>query len=342
MKRFAAVLLIAAALHGFGPSSAANAGDGVVVSIKPVHSLVAAIMHGAGTPHLIVSGNASPHVYAMRPSDARALEKAKLVFWVGPGLETFLAEPLRNVAGKAVIVALAETSGLERLAFREGGPWEAQGQAPGRQHGEHQAEREDRHPGAKPEPTQKYRDGRAGHGRHDRHAFDMHFWLDPKNAELMAGEIVTALAAIDPARSALYAANGEALKAKLAQLTGDLNTELSPVRDKPFIVFHDAYHYFEKRFGLTAGGSITVSPVRQPGAQRLTRIRHKIKSLGATCVFAEPQFPPRLLQTAVEGTKANVGTLDPLGADLEAGPELYFELMRRNAKALRDCLSKGS
>ncbi len=308
VKRLAIFLLIAGSVLEFWRPSAANADANVVVSIKPIHSLVAALMHGAGTPHLIVGGNGSPHVTAMKPSDARALEKADLVFWVGPGMETFLKEPLRNIANRAVIIALAETAGLERLAYRKGGPWESLDKQPVL----------------------------------DRHGFDLHLWLDPTNAQLMAGEIVNALAGRDPARRALYEANGRALRSKLAELTTELNAELAAVKHRPFIVFHDAYQYFERRFGLTAAGSMTVSPERQPGARRLARIRDKIRSLGATCVFAEPQFPPRLLQAAVAGTIANVGTLDPLGADLEAGPELYFTLMRRNAGALRDCLSKGS
>lgn len=170
----------------------------------------------------------------------------------------------------------------------------------------------------------------------------MHIWLDPDNARAMAAAIAEALIEADPDNSGVYRANREILVRKLDQLDKEMTSDLASVKDKPFIVFHDAYQYMERQFGLNAVGSITVSPERQPGAQRLSEMREKITELGAVCIFAEPQFEPRLVGVVAEGTQAKTGTLDPLGADLEYGPEMYFTLMRGNAEALLNCLSESS
>ncbi|MGI9387842.1 MAG: zinc ABC transporter substrate-binding protein [Methyloligellaceae bacterium] len=325
--RTVTLLLIVFATFAPDLSAKARAEADVVVSIKPIHSLAAAIMQGTGTPRVIVRGNGSPHVYALKPSDARALENADLIFWVGPAMETFLAGYVKTLGKSALTVTLAETDNLTRLAFREGGPWSnPENIGKGGNHADH-----------RDHATRERPDG--GHRPPD---VDMHFWLDPRNAKRMAEKMVNALARTDPENASLYRANGKVLFERLNRLTEELQTKLRPVRDKPFIVFHDAYHYFEKRFGLTAAGAIAVSPERQPGAKRLAKIRHKIRALGATCLFAEPQFPRRLLKNIVEGTAADIGILDPLGAGLKPGPDHYFKLMHQNATALTDCLFKRS
>lgn len=315
-------LLIVSVAYVLGFSGIAKAESGVVVSIKPIHSLVAAIMQGVGAPRLIVRGGGSPHVYTLKPSDADALEHAKLIFWVGEMMEPFLKGPIETLGKSANIIALADADGLVRWQFREGRSW---------QNHDHDGDIAAAH---KSEANHK-------HGRADRD-IDTHLWLDPQNAKIMASEIVRALAKMDPARAASYEANGRALKAKLDMLIRDLRRELDAVKGKPFVVFHDAFQYFEKRFGLDAVSAVTLSPDRQPGAARLTKIRRQLGNVAATCVFAEPQFQPRLLNVVIEGTRANVGILDPLGAGLEVGPDLYFKLMRLNAKALKDCLAKSS
>lgn len=167
----------------------------------------------------------------------------------------------------------------------------------------------------------------------------MHIWLDPQNAKAIVATVAATLSEADPANAARYEANAAAMKQKLDALTTELDELLAPVKGKPFIVFHDAYQYMEKRFDLSAAGSITVTPEVQPGAARLTELQEKIRTLGATCVFSEPQFEPRLVNIVIEGTPARSGVLDPLGAELDAGPEMYFDLMRQNALALVDCLT---
>lgn len=303
-------------------SGTALAAPRVVASIKPIHSLVASVMAGVGEPALIVRGAASPHTYALRPSDAAALEAADIVFWTGPDMELFLADALATLAPQAVTVELAETPGLELLAPREGGAFEAHmHEAAGHDH-DHDHDHDD--------------PDHAGHAHHEE--ADLHFFLDPENARLLVTHIAEVLGAADPDNAAAYAANAEAERAVLDRLQQEIATTLAPVKDKPFIVFHDAYQYFEKRFGLAVAGSITVSPDVLPGAARIDQLHARLTELGATCVFAEPNFQPAIVNTIIEGTPARAGTLDPEGSTLAEGPGLYADLLRGLAANLVDCL----
>jgi len=170
----------------------------------------------------------------------------------------------------------------------------------------------------------------------------MHMWLDPVNAKAMAAEIEKTLAEADPDNAGAYKANLEALNKRLDDLDAKLAETVAPVKDKPFVVFHDAYQYFEHRYKVRVAGSITVSPEVLPGAERLSQIHAKIKELGATCVFAEPQFEPKLINVVIEGTPAKSGTLDPEAGTLDAGPDLYFQLMENIGTSLKTCLSSAS
>ena len=296
----------------------------VVASVKPIHSLDAGVMKGVAEPSLLVKGAASPHSFNLRPSDARALNQADLVFWVGEDLETFLTKPIQSLAGKAQSVALMETSGLTLLPTREGGAWEKH-----EDHG-HDDHGHDDH------------GHEAGHGdEHEHGEHDAHVWLDVGNARKMVAAIAGKLSERDSANAARYQANAASLTERLTALDAELKTTLAPVKDRPFVVFHDAYHYLEHRYGLNAVGAITVSPDQRPSARRLSQLRSKISSLDAACVFAEPQFEPTLVATVVEKTPAKRGTLDPLGAALDDGPELYFTLMRGMAASLVSCLKAG-
>lgn len=324
-------LLLASSLL-FGPSMLLATGTAhaevpnVVVSIKPIHSLVASIMKGLGEPGVIVDGGASPHTYSMKPSNASALENANIVFWVGHGLEAFLEKPLESLGSGATIVELDDVPGLEKLKFREGGAFEAH------DHGdEHDA-------GAEGAGDHAHQEGH----HHEEGEFDMHLWLDPVNAKAMAAEVEKTLAAADPDNAQTYKANLEALNTRLDALDNTLTETVAPIKDKPFIVFHDAYQYFEHRYHVKVAGSITVSPEVLPGAERLSEIHAKIVELGATCVFAEPQFEPKLVNVVLEGTRAKSGTLDPEAATLKAGPDLYFQLMEGIGTSLKTCLSNGS
>ncbi len=305
-----ALILVAAALAGFAAAGNAHAdGPRVVVSIKPVHAIVAAVMAGVAAPELLVKGAGSPHTYAMRPSQARSLNDAELVFWVGGNLETFLKKPLSALAGKARLVKLVAIEGMTLYPTRAGGAWE-------------------RH-------AEQARPG-AAHG-----ALDAHVWLDPANAKRIARAAAAALSEADAANRAAYAANAERFAARIDALDAELRAALGALKHVPYVVFHDAYQYFERRYGLNAVGAVTVGPERRPGARRLKRIRATIRELGARCLFSEPQFKPALLRNVAEGTGVRVSVLDPLGAELEPGADAYFALVRGLARALAECLEAG-
>jgi zinc transport system substrate-binding protein len=312
MKLFVPITLLSTALL----TTTAMAAPNVVASIKPVHSLVSAVMAGVGEPTLIVKGSASPHTYALRPSDAGALESADIVFWTGHGMELFLAEALETLAGDATVVELAESPGITLLPVREGGAFEAH--------------EDEGHEGETAEEHEEH--AHEGEG-------DMHFWLDPENAKLMVTHIATTLAEADPQNATAYQANAEAELVKLDALEAELAATLAPVADKPFIVFHDAYQYFEARFGLNLAGSVTVTPDVMPGAARIDELKAKVAELGATCVFAEPNFEPTIISAISEGTTAKAGVLDPEGGALTEGINLYPELLRGLATSLVGCLS---
>jgi len=298
-------LAAAIALAGLLSSPAGAEVPAVLASIKPVHSIVAAVMDGVGQPGLIVAGNASPHGYAMKPSDARAAEKAALVVWVGPGFETWLTKPL---ARRKESLALLSLPGLERLEAREGGAWE-------------------RHEHAHDH----------GHAKDDE--TDPHVWLDPRNAALLAGAVAGRLAVLDPANATRYAANAEALKSRLDALDRELGEKLRPLAGKPYVVFHDAQQYFEARYGLTPAGAITVDPDRPPSARRMAQLRDRLKAAGASCVFGEPGTPAATATALAEAAGARLGRLDPEGLLVEPGPDSYMQQMRGLAAALAECLA---
>jgi zinc transport system substrate-binding protein len=301
-------LLLAAVLLTTCPALAMSAPN-VVVSLKPIHSLVASIMHGVGDPGVIIDGAASPHTYQMKPSDAVKLEQADIIFWVGHDMEKFMEKPLETLGANARIVELDEAPGIIKLPTRESGTFEP------------------------------HADGDAPHADGSEE-YDLHLWLNTRNARAMAAMIEKALIDADPSNAQIYAKNLANLDDRLDKLSADIKATVAPVKDKPFIVFHDAYQYFEKEFGVMVAGSITVSPESLPGAARIAEIRKKVEELKSTCVFAEPQFEPKLIDVVLEGTKSRTGVLDPEAGTLQKGENLYSEMMMGIATSLRDCLSK--
>ena len=296
-------------------SSAATADAKVVVTIKPLHALVAGVMSGVGVPDLLVDGSSSAHTYALKPSDASKLNQSDIFVRMSETMEPFTAKLAKTLPKRVEIISLEKSPGLALLPRRTGATFE------------------DGHA-----DSHKHSHKRHSHD-HDHGAMDGHAWLDPANAKLMTDNIVRVLSAKDKANADKFRSNGEALKGKLDDLSAELGRELAPVVQRPFVVFHDALQYFEKRFGLKAVGSISVSPEVAPSAQRLSTLRKKVASLAAVCVFAEPQFDTRLIDNLTEGTKARIATLDPEGAKLNAGPDLYFQLLRNLARDMKACLS---
>ena len=311
-------------------ASVANADIEVVTSIKPVHSLVSGVTNGVGVPALIIDGAGSPHTYALKPSQAKQLQDANLVFWMGEELETFLEGPIENIAQSATTIKLIDAHDLKKIKFREGGMFEDH-----EDHDDHEKHAKKGH------EDHEEHDGHDEHDDHGHGAFDPHVWLDPVNAKALVHEIEEALVTADPEHASIYEANSRKMARQLDSLIVELRDQLEPVHDKSFIVFHDAYQYFEQRFDMAAIGSITVSPEVMPGAERVSELRKKISDSSVTCVFSEPQFKPKLLKTLVENTGVRTGVLDPLGASLTNGPDLYFQLVRNMAASMKKCLSSG-
>ncbi|MCY3701959.1 MAG: zinc ABC transporter substrate-binding protein [Rhodospirillales bacterium] len=324
--RWAAAILVAVSLTGWADATSAadDNGTGIVASIKPVHSIVSAVMLGVGEPQLLIRGASSPHTFSLRPSDAAVLADASVVFWIGAAMESSLAGPIAALAGDARLVTLSQAPNLVRRPLREVGAFE--------RHAHSDDDRSD----AENERRGGDRD-QEGVG-HDARIFDMHVWLDPHNADAMAMMIADVLSEVDPANAEVYARNATTVGQRLAALTEDIDALVAPARGQPFIMFHDAYRYFEDRFGLSAVGSVVVSLERTPGVKRVRALRAMVRELGAVCVFSEPQFQPSLVGTIIEDTQARSGVLDPLGAGIESGPELYFTLLRRMADSFRTCL----
>ena len=310
MARFINIL-IACFVCSSTAFGAPPAGPRVVVTIKPVHSLAAAILDGVAQPKLLLEGAASPHSYALRPSDARALNEADAVVLVSKNLEVFLAKAIATLPANARIIELQDAPGLTLLPVRESPLHTAGEPAGGEDHDEH---------------------GHAGAG------FDVHFWLDPSNAIAITRELARQFAAMDPGHAPQYRENAQKLEARLIALDAELKATLAGLSGRPFIVFHDVTQYFEARYGLNSLGAIALSPEREPGARRLAAVRAAIERTKAVCVFSEPEFPPKLVQMLTMGTDARQGVLDEVGAAIPAGLDHYFALLRANAGSLASCL----
>lgn len=305
----------------------------VSVDIAPVHSLVARVMADVGTPDLIVAPGASPHEYSLRPSEAQSLQDADLVVWTGPDLTPWLGDAVTTLAGDAQVVTLSELDVTTTLPIRESALFEAHDHAHGDDdHGGHDhADHEDH----------EDHEDQADHEDHDDHAHgstDPHIWLSPDNAAAWLTVIADTLSAADPDNAEAYAANAAAAREELATLSQEITGILDPVRGQNFIVFHDAYQYFEDSFDFPASGAISISDATDPSPARIAEIQSRVKGQGVTCVLSEPQFNPGIVSAVMDGTDANTGTLDPLGSDLEPGPKLYPNMLRNLATALAGCL----
>ena len=324
MSRKLLTLSLCAALMG---GTAYADAPKVAVDIAPVHSLVARVMDGVGTPDLIVQPGASPHAYSLRPSEAAALQNADLVFWIGPDLTPWLADTIETLAPDAAVTALLEADGTIELEFREGALFEA--------HDDHDKEGHDDHDD---EGHDDHADEEAGHDEHDHGAHDPHAWLSPQNAMTWLNVIAGQLSAADPDNAGAYFANAATGRTEIEALIGEVKATLDPVRDRQFVVFHDAYQYFEADFDFPASGAISIGDASDPSPARIAEIQGRIAEQGIDCVLAEPQFNPGLVATVLDGTQAQTGILDPLGSDLEPGQTLYPQLIRNLSTALAGCM----
>jgi len=286
----------------------------VVASIKPIHSLVAAVMGDIGTPHLLLEAPSSAHHFTLKPSQARSLQAADIVFWVGPTMEQPLTKALATLAPQAQTLPLIESAGLVKINFDKVTPAHEK-----HDHEKHDHEKHDEH------------------AKHDDHLINPHIWLDPQNAKIMLGLIATRLAKPDPENASTYAANADAMAARLATLETDITSQLASYSAAKFLVLHDAHVYFERRFGLRNYGAITTEPDVMPTASRVKALRDELREHRFDCIFTEPFLGQKAVALIAEGSKVSIGTLDPIASNLPAGAQLYPDLLMSYAKSLQSC-----
>ena len=347
------------------PLTATASPPRVSADIAPVHSLVAQVMEGAGKPDLIIPAGASPHGYSLRPSQAEALSQADVVFWVGEELTPWLKSSLDNLAGSAIKVTLLKVSGITLHGFREGATFEVHehhddehghedehaheehghddehahegdghkdGHDDGHDHGEHGHKDEDEDQDEHDHEEHGHKDEHA-HGEHDPHA-----WLDPENAKTWLQTIARVLSEADAANAATYKTNAANAIASLDDQIASIRSQAKKLHDIRFIVFHDAYQYFERRFEVEASGAISMSDASDPSPARVKEIRDTVTDLGIRCVFTEPQYNPEMVRTVFESTQVTtIGVMDPLGADIETGKNHYTELLEALVSSLNQC-----
>ncbi len=305
----------------------------VVTSIKPIHSLASMLMDGIGAPKLIVDGSNSPHNFTLKPSHAKMLQNADLVFWVGEDIETFLEKPLRTVAKKAKKIELMDISQIKKLKFREKNIFEGHHDDHGhKKHDDHGHKKHDDHGHKKHDDHghKKHNDHGHAHGEHDPH-----IWLDPLNAKVILKVMAKNMKIMDKKNSANYDSNLKKANAKIDGLVSEINRVIN--KNAKYVVFHDAYQYFERRFGLKTLGALTVNTDVLPGAEQLKDIRKVIKRENAKCIFSEPQFNPKIIKAIAKDTSIKTGVLDPLGAGLKNNKDLYFQILNNLSNSLRKC-----
>ena len=328
----------------------------VVADIAPVQSLVAKVMGDLGDPKIVVQPGASPHGYSMRPSEAAALQDADLVFWIGEDLTPWLEDAIETLAEDANVTSLLEADGTKLLDFREGALFEDHGHKDS-EHDEHAEEEghddHDNEDHAKDEGHDEHdheehsdhedqgdhdEDDHAAHDDHDHGELDPHAWLSPQNASTWLNVIAAQLSAADPDNAGAYFTNAAAARDEMETLAEDVNAMLEPVRGGSFIVFHDAYQYFEDDFDFPASGAISLGDASDPSPARIAELQQRIDAEGVSCVLAEPQFNPGIVATVLEGTEVSTGVIDPLGVQLQPGAEFYPQLIRKMAQTLVGCL----
>ncbi|MGF1476400.1 MAG: zinc ABC transporter substrate-binding protein [Geminicoccaceae bacterium] len=369
------LMITTSVILSFAAAVPAHAGDApkVVTSIPPLNYIAAAVMDGVGTPETLLPPGASPHAYSLKPSEASRLAEADLVVWVGDALEAFLEKPLHALSSEEKIMAVIDLPSVSLLESREAGLHEDhQDEAHGHdaEHGDHAEHAEDAHGhdvehGDHAEHAEEEHGHEAGHDEvaehaeeehgheaehadhghghgHDHGEHDPHVWLAPANAAAIAGSLAERLASIAPDQASIYRANAERFAEEMDQLEQELRGQLAPVADHPYLTFHDAMQYFDEAMDLNFAGAITFSPEQSPGAARVAELQEAIEHDDIVCIFAEPQFEPRLASVVIEGTDARLGTVDPLGVDIEAGADAYADLLRKIAQDMLECLDASS
>ena len=323
-------------------SFTARAEVNVVTTIKPLHSLISSVMEGVGKPSLIIEGTNNPHTFVFKPSHAEMIENADIVFWIGEDLEAFMEKPLESLAKNAKTISFMDLASIEKLKFREQNIFDDHDDHGHDDHYDH-GHKDDDHDDH--DDHDGHDDEHDGHDDHDDHAghhdghnhgeFDAHIWLDPANAKEMVLEISHELSELDPSNKSKYEDNASKTIVTLDKLIQEVDKSLS--KDISYIVFHDAYQYFEKRFGVIPAGALTLNPDVLPGAKQIADIQDVINDKGIKCIFSEPQYNPKIIETLGNDMNISTGVMDPLGAYIDAGPSMYSDLINQIANSIKDC-----
>jgi len=313
----------------FAGSLAANAEIKVVTTIKPLHSLISNVMDGVGEPSLIIEGSTSPHSFVLKPSHAKMIEQADIIFWIGEDLETFMEKPLESIAKNAKKISFMELASIEKLKFREENIFEYDNHD---DHGHGEDKDHDDHGHGE---KKDHDDHGHGHEGHHHGEFDAHIWLDPANAKEMLHEIAHELADLDPDNASKYKSNADQAIKSIDKMIKDIDTNIN--KDAKFVVFHDAYQYFETRFGVMTAGALTLNTDVLPGAKQISEIQEVITERNIKCIFSEPQFNPKIIETIAQDTGIKTGVLDPLGSIFDANKMQYFKLINDLGNKLKDC-----
>jgi len=335
MKRsiaIAAALLCSTAAYAEAPR--------VVADIAPLHSLVAKVMGDVAQPKLLIEPTASPHSYALRPSQAVALEEAHIVFFTSDGLTPWITTPLETLASDALVIEVMADEANVYFEYRDSGGDHDHGHGHEDDHSDdhaddHKEDHDDDHADTHDE------DHADGHGDgHSDEGLDPHGWLDPENAKIWLVQIAEVLAKKDPENAATYQANAQAALVELTALMVKLKAQLEPVKGNPYLVLHDAFQYFDRRFELNFASSIALGDASNPSPARIAKAQEVLEESNAACVFTEPQQSDKLVKVVIEGTDVKTGELDAIGARLLPGPDLYTSLLQGLADSFAIC-AKG-
>lgn len=321
--------------------STAYAAPNVVVSIKPLHSLTSGVMKGVGTPELLLDGSTSPHDFNLKPSQAKSIQNADLIIWIGEGLEAFLVKSLGNLEGKTNTLEAMDLESISLLDYRDHEEHDGHKEKEHDDHDDHA--KHDDHAEHDHEDHKDHDDHAKEENHEHEHAHgeggkDPHIWLDIDNAKTITAEIAKTLSKSDPENAQTYTDNAKKMIGRLAKLDNELQKTIEDNRSKKYVVFHDAYQYFEKHFGLEQAVSVTLNPEVQPSAARIKELQHEVEENKISCLFSEPQFSPKVLKVVAENTTASISTLDPLGSEIDKGEDQYFTMMRNMANSFDECL----
>ena len=306
---------------------------GVITTIQPINSLVSAVIGNTGKTISLIPAEISPHEFKLKPSDAKKMQEGNIIFYISKHLESDVVKVFDNLPKNIKIVDLLEETGIEHLSIRDNEAWERHDH-----HGHDDHDDHDKH--SKKHDDHDHDKHAKKHDDHDDHQTkdDVHIWLSPDNAIKIINKANKVLSLYYPQNAKIYDENTKIMIDKINKLKAELTKDLAPIKDKPYVVFHDAYQYFEKAFGLNAVGSVALEGDIASSPKQVSYIKEKIVKLKASCVFQEPQFDSKLVKIVVEGTNAQIGTLDPLGVGIKDEKDFYLQLLRNMAKSLKECL----